>query len=286
MVKKRKGNKKSWFIGVVVLGIILFQLWMFININDSLWEIEKKFNSSDLLIENLESKIDGNYLLTQDKIDILSSSFAEEQKNLEIELNELKASTDSDFSGIIEQSIKAVVSIKTDVSQGSGFIISDEGYVVTNAHVLVGARTVNAITYDQGIERLELIGVDTLKDVALLQIFGDFEYLEFADSSKAKVGEKVIAVGNPFGLSFSVSQGIISALNREGLNGINAYIQTDVSLNPGNSGGPLINKKGEVLGINNFKVGNSEGLGFALESNYAVDIINEIAFRELNQTII
>ena len=96
-----------------------------------------------------------------------------------------------------------------------------------------------------------------------------------------QVGEKVIAIGNPLGLQFSVSQGIVSATHREGANRLNAYIQTDAALNPGNSGGPLINTEGKVIGINNFKIGGGESLGFALESNYIEETINEIAQEEL-----
>ena len=112
----------------------------------------------------------------------------------------------------------------------------------------------------------------------------NYNYLKFDDSSKLQVGEKTIAIGNPLGLSFSVSEGIISALKREGPNNIPAYIQIDVPLNRGNSGGPLINKNGKVIGINNFKLQNSENLGFSLESNYAVEAINKI-FSENNLTI-
>ena len=93
-------------------------------------------------------------------------------------------------------------------------------------------------------------------------------------------------MGNPYGLSFSVTEGIVSALNRPGLAGNEAYIQTDVPLNPGNSGGPLVNKAGKVIGINNFKIGEAESLGFALESNHAVEIINEIAQDKLGVDLI
>ena len=123
-------------------------------------------------------------------------------------------------------------------------------------------------------------------DISLLKIEGVFEKLNFADSDNIEVGENVIAIGNPLGLQFSVSQGIVSAIHREGPNGIEAYIQTDAALNPGNSGGPLINKQGRVIGINNFKVGGSESLGFALESDFIEETINEIALEELGKILI
>ena len=104
--------------------------------------------------------------------------------------------------------------------------------------------------------------------------------------SRVNQWEKVIAIGNPLGLQFSVSEGIVSAVHRQGPSQTNSYIQTDAALNPGNSGGPLINKQGKVIGINNFKVGGGESLGFALESNYIENIVNQIALEKLNQTLI
>ena len=103
---------------------------------------------------------------------------------------------------------------------------------------------------------------------------------------RVQIGEKVIAIGNPLGLSFSVTEGIISATDREGPNGKPYYFQTDAALNPGNSGGPLIDTSGEIIGINNFKASGAENIGFALEINHAIDTINDIAFNNLNHTII
>ena len=109
----------------------------------------------------------------------------------------------------------------------------------------------------------------------------------FGDSDDVQVGEKVIAIGNPLGLSFTVTGGIISAVDRIGPNGLDVYIQTDAALNPGNSGGPLINKEGKVIGINNFKAGGeSENIGFALESNYIIDAVNDIALKEIGRALI
>jgi len=172
------------------------------------------------------------------------------------------------------------------VGQGTGFIINNKGYIVTNAHVLVGGSTIQAINSKQELIDAYLIGYEGDFDIALLKISGNYNSLKLADSDDVQIGEKVIAIGNPLGLQFSVSQGIVSAIHRSGINGVEAYIQTDAALNPGNSGGPLINKKGEVIGINNFKIGDSESLGFALESNYIKDIVNQISQQELNMTLI
>jgi len=196
--------------------------------------------------------------------------------SIDTEITELKASASADFSDIIEDSIRSVVTIKTDLAQGSGFVIASEGYVVTNAHVMEGARAAIVITYDGTSHQVSLVGMDTEMDVALLKIADDYTPLELGDSDDTQVGEKVIAIGNPLGLQFSVTEGIVSGIHREGINGVNAYVQTDAALNPGNSGGPLINKQGKVIGINNFKVGNSESLGFALESNSLKDAVNNI----------
>jgi len=178
------------------------------------------------------------------------------------------------------------VTIRTNVGQGTGFIISDKGYLVTNAHVLSGANQVQTIDYQQNVLNAEFIGYDANFDMALLKISGNYQAIELANSNQVQIGEKVIAIGNPLGLQFSVSQGIVSGVHRPGPNGLEAYIQTDAALNPGNSGGPLINKEGEVIGINNFKIGTGESLGFALESNYIKEAVDNIATQNLNQTLI
>ncbi len=208
------------------------------------------------------------------------------------EFNYLKASVGEDFSGIIETVISSVVTVKTDFGQGTGFIIHDEGFIVTNAHVLADsfgglAPNIRIITYQQQIINADFVGYNSTFDIALLKIEGSpYKPLNLEDSETVQIGEKVVAIGNPLGLQFSASQGIVSAVHREGLNGVNSYIQTDAALNPGNSGGPLINKKGLVIGINNFKVGSAESLGFALESNFIKESVNEISSKALNRILL
>lgn len=206
----------------------------------------------------------------------LSSDVSSQQERFTQQLSLLK-STHEDFSGIIADVVKGVVSIGTDKAAGSGFIISKEGYIVTNAHVLTGANQIQVQTSDSKVYPATLIGSDGFYDVALLKIDGIFNVLPLADSNQLQVGKKVIAIGNPYGLSFTVTEGIISALHRTGPNGKTEYVQTDVSLNPGNSGGPLIDTQGRIIGINNFKVGSAENLGFALESNSLKRVVNTIA---------
>jgi len=220
-------------------------------ITDSILDINSEINSLDVQVEQ--------------SIGSLNS-----------ELNELKATASSDFSGVIEGEIDSVVTIKTDISQGTGFIVTDDGYIVTNAHVISGSKEIRVVTANQKVIGASLIGYNSGLDVAVLKISGSYNAVSLGDSDEIQVGEKVIAIGNPLGLQFSVSEGIISAVHRTGSNGLDAYIQTDAALNPGNSGGPLINKKGEVIGMNNFKIGDSENLGFALESNYIEEVVNEV----------
>jgi len=230
---------------------------------------------------------------TQSKLNELTTSVIETRGELDTQLgtiNEefdlLKASVSSDFSGVAQEAVKAVVTVKTDVGQGTGFLLTTDGYIVTNAHVLAGGRIVQVVTYEQGTKQAVFIGYDATLDIALLKIDGNYERLRLADSDDIQVGEKVIAIGNPLGLQFSVSEGIVSAIHRTGTNDLDAYIQTDAALNPGNSGGPLINKQGKVIGINNFKIGSGENLGFALESNYIEEAVNQIAEQALNASLI
>ncbi len=222
-------------------------------------------------------------LLYQQNFNDITTVLAKQQQDFAQEIKTLKSTTREDFSSVIETAVKAVVAVSTDNSIGTGFVINEDGYIVTNNHIIAGSDSEVLIkTYDRKIITAEIVGRDQLRDIALLKIDGNYEYLELADSDDLQVGRKVIAIGNPLGLSFTVTEGIISALNRAGPNGLTEYIQTDVSLNPGNSGGPLIDTQGEVIGINNFKIGGAENLGFALESDSIKESVNEIA----NQTLI
>ena len=183
--------------------------------------------------------------------------------------------TSSDFSSIIQKVLQSVVSVRTDVGQGSGVIVSSAGYIVTNYHVVKGATAAQILTYDDNVHATYLIGYDEDTDIAVLKIDGSFQKLRFGDSSKLLVGQRLIALGNPYGLSFSVTEGIVSAVHREGSNN-NYYIQTDVPINPGNSGGPLVDINGEIVGINNFKIKDAEGLGFAIESNTVYKVYQDL----------
>ncbi len=245
-------------------------------------DIELTINSTKT---DLEQQITDNQVTNQQQIQELTTNLMSTKTSLSNQISEIKADTSSDFSGVIQDVIKGVVSVGTDISQGSGFIISKDGYVITNAHVLSGGKYAKVLTYESDSWRpAELIGYDSDIDMAILKIQGNYNYLEFDNSDDVQIGEKAIALGNPLGLSFSVSEGIISAVNRLGPNNQPIYFQIDVPLNRGNSGGPLVNKRGKVIGVNNFKLQNAENLGFALESNYAKEAINKI-FAEQNLDI-
>ena len=243
---------------------------------------------------SLNDKLSELQSTTQSQINSLSSSLLTLQnstQNTQQQLSLLKASSNSDFSGIIQSSLPSVVTVRTSSAQGTGFIINSNGYVVTNAHVLADsngnlASNIQVVTDNQNILSANFIGYDSNLDIAILKISGTYTPLILGNSNSVQIGDKVIAIGDPLGLQFSVSEGIISAVNRQGINGLNAYFQTDASLNPGNSGGPLINQQGQVIGINNFKVSGGENLGFALESNYIKQAVNNISMQNLNQTLI
>ncbi len=283
----RKHHK--WIIGSFSSIVIIFMIVTGVLLNGII--VKQTLNHNEL-----SNQIDALQTDTQTKLNELTNSLLELESNLEEtkttleknqqELTKLKASASEDFSGIIETSIKSVVTVRTDVSQGTGFIITDDGYIVTNAHVLSGGSEVYVLDYEQNVKTTQFIGYDETLDLALLKISGNFDSLELGSSNEVSVGEKVIAIGNPLGLQFSVSEGIISGVDRAGPNELEIYIQTDAALNPGNSGGPLINKEGEVIGINNFKVSSGESLGFALESDYIKSGVNQISSNALGQTLI
>jgi len=176
------------------------------------------------------------------------------------------------------------------VGFGSGVIISTEGYIVTNNHVIAGADEIEVTTNDDQVLKATIIGSDDVTDVALLKVEGkDFHTLPFGDSDQLKVGEWVLAVGNPFNLTSTVTAGIVSAKGRGDISGgytqrgtqnrIQSYIQTDAAVNPGNSGGALVNTKGELVGINTAiysETGNFVGYSFAIPINIVKKVVSDI----------
>lgn len=168
-------------------------------------------------------------------------------------------------------------------ASGSGFIIADDGYVVTNHHVIEDAETITITLNDQREFEAEVVGSDAGSDLALLRIEAtDLPVVELGTSADLKVGEWVLAIGSPFGLQYSVAAGIVSYMGRslptDGRNYV-SYIQTDVAINPGHSGGPLLNLDGEVIGINSqifTNSGGSIGLSFAIPVDVAKNVIGQL----------
>ena len=166
---------------------------------------------------------------------------------------------------------------------GSGFIISEEGQIVTNHHVVADATTVKVKMADGRTFEAEVIGSDPATDIALLSIKADVDlpYVSFGTSEEMRVGDEVVAVGNPFGLSSTVTSGIISAKSRNINAGpYDAFIQTDAAINQGNSGGPLFNNEGEVIGVNTAIIspgGGSVGIGFAVPSDIVRDVVADLS---------
>lgn len=245
---------------------------------------EEVKNNTQLIMHFVKTTEEQNQKNFQDltfAIQEISSDVFTQKESIENQISQIK-SNQGDFTDIASSAVKSIVTVRTDSSMGTGFLVDSSGYIATNYHILANARQLFVMTFDQKIIPASLVGFDIAKDIAVLKLEGKFESLELADSDKVQVGNKVIAIGNPLGLSFTVTEGIVSALDRTGPNGLPDYIQTDVSLNPGNSGGPLINLEGEVIGINNFKLGDAENLGFALESNELKKTLNDL----VNKTII
>lgn len=167
---------------------------------------------------------------------------------------------------------------------GSGFIISSDGYIITNHHVVANADRITVTLTDRREFMARVIGSDELSDVALIKIdAADLRAVRFGDSEKVRVGEWVLAIGSPFGLEFSAAAGIVSAKSRNvpsrGPTNYVAFIQTDVAINQGNSGGPLFNLDGEVIGINSqilSSTGGSNGISFAIPSNMALNVVEQL----------
>lgn len=172
------------------------------------------------------------------------------------------------------------------VGFGSGVIISKDGYIITNNHVIDKATDIEVTLNDNSKYNAKLIGTDPTSDIALLKIEGsDFSYIPFGNSDNLKVGEWVLAIGNPFNLTSTVTAGIVSAKGRGGIGGgkgdmtIQSFIQTDAAINPGNSGGALVNTEGQLVGINTAiysQTGNFAGYGFAVPISIASKVVADI----------
>jgi S1-C subfamily serine protease len=205
---------------------------------------------------------------------------AEEQNNIDVYRRNIpgvvnitsKAVTFDFFYGLVPQE-----------GQGSGFVIDKDGHILTNYHVIADARQVEVTLHNRKKYRATVVGTDPSHDLAVIQIKGaDLSPVVMGDSRSLQVGQKVYAIGNPFGLSGTMTRGIVSSIRPvQEPNGatIDEAIQTDAAINPGNSGGPLLNWHGDVIGINTMilsSVGQNAGIGFAIPINSAKAVLNDL----------
>ncbi len=289
----KKENRVHMTYGLIIL-VLFFSLFIYENyqtkntrqaladstnlLNNKISDLQKKLEtdlkaSLDKVNKSLEQQGSELATITGDLQQVKVES-QQQLGELQEKISKLKAQN-QDFSEVIEKAIPAVVSIRTDIGAGSGFLVEENGYTVTNYHVIENARAGTAITSDGARHTIRIVGFNRQADIAVLQLEGnDFATLSWGSSEKMAIGESVIAVGNPGGLDFSVTKGIISAF-REDPEG-NALIQIDVPINPGNSGGPLINSAGRVIGVNTKKIQGFEGVGFALASDFIEDFVEDI----------
>ena len=197
-----------------------------------------------------------------------------------------KTSSYNDFFGAFLEHLYGIPGqTQNMVAYGSGVVLSPDGYIVTNNHVVEGADEVEVTFNNKVVRKATIVGTDPTSDLALVKVDGnDFDYLVFGDSDKVKVGEWVLAVGNPFNLTSTVTAGIVSAKARNiGILGENSnvesFIQTDAAVNRGNSGGALVNTQGELIGINAAiasHTGSYEGYSFAIPSNIVRKVVDDL----------
>jgi len=297
-MEKRSG-KYIWMVLIILLILVWAkkdEISLFLNDSPSTESLEftKQKNSRDTRpqAESLQSA--EQEIIPDAKIVPVSSEQTRLQENKTIVV-----SGDEVINvNVFEKVHAAVVNIATTTlsvdffmqvtpqqGQGTGFIIDKRGYILTNNHVIENAREIN-VTLSNGKKlSATLVGRDATSDLAVIKIAGDniTDLAELGDSSKLQVGQKALAIGNPFGLGQTLTTGIISALNRsivtEDNTQIDDVIQTDAPINPGNSGGPLLNSSGEVIGINTSiftTSGGYQGIGFAIPINQAKEIAAEL----------
>ena len=275
--------KKILIYSVGIVSLILFMLLTTYYIKSTIEsniEKIKSENSKEVMLENFKKtrNNDLTYLNTQtpDFVEIAKKSI-----NTVVHVKSA-SSNSSDFS--IEDFLFGRAQKRPQMGSGSGVIISSDGYIITNHHVIETAEDIQITTNDNQSYEAKIIGSDEQNDIALLKIESSEElpYAVFGDSDSTQIGEWVLAVGNPFNLTSTVTAGIISAKSRSldptGRT-TQSYIQTDAAVNPGNSGGALINDKGELIGINTAiqtQTGSYVGYSFAVPSNIAKKVIEDI----------
>ncbi len=275
--------KKIFFYSIGLFVLTSSVLFTFSYINYSIEEKIDKINnekSKELMLDNFKKTQNTNFsYLDSQKPDFVE--IAKKSINTVVHVKSA-SSSESDFS--IEDFLFGRVQRKPQLGSGSGVIISSDGYIVTNHHVIENAENIQITSNNNQSYNAKIIGSDEQNDIALLKIesLEELPYAVFGDSDSTQIGEWVLAVGNPFNLTSTVTAGIISAKSRSldptGRT-TQSYIQTDAAVNPGNSGGALINEKGELIGINTAiqtQTGSYVGYSFAVPSNIAKKVIEDI----------
>jgi len=232
------------------------------------------------------------YLNTQRQLATIQTSLTNQEQRLQGLQNQIDILNYINQTGLMpwpeiyDQIKHSVVLVQTELGLGSGFIYDNEGHIITNYHVVEGADTVQVTFLDGNIAGANRVGEDTYSDLAVIEVNPQVTTLTpvmLGNSSNLKVGEPVAAIGNPFGLSDTITAGIVSALERT-LDAPGGYviadiIQVDAAINPGNSGGPLVNLKGQVVGVNTAiitETGTFAGVGFAIPSDTITREINDL----------
>ena len=217
----------------------------------------------------------------------VSSYFFISQKPVTIKVTETTNVQDANiinkysYNNIYNSVKNSVVTIQTNKGRGSGVIVTDDGHVVTNEHVIRGASRVNIISLDNNVFSAKVVGIDAITDIALLKSDFKGKAISFSDSSSVKIGDIVLAIGNPFGVGQTLTKGIISRTNSGHIteNPLDEFLQSDAAINPGNSGGAMVNIKGDLIGINTMNLslgGGSDGIGLAVPSNLVRNITQQL----------
>ncbi len=239
------------------------------------------------VLNQLETKTESNLAFVPqnfvtDVVDRVGATVVRINASRTVETKLPQAFNDPFFRNFFGSQIPNIPNKQVQRGTGSGFILSSDGLILTNAHVIDGADKVTVTLKDGQTLQGEVLGEDKLTDIAVVKIEAEsLPTVTFADSNALQIGEWAIAIGNPLGLDNTVTTGIISATQRNSSQiGVGDkridFIQTDAAINPGNSGGPLLNAKGEVIGINTAIIKNAQGLGFAIPINTARDIAEEL----------
>ena len=262
-------DKSGIFVGAIVGSISVFIIFSIIFIIPE--------NTDETTIQ-MQKQIDENELQVQNQINEINDFISEESKTLSL-------------TEIFEKAEPGVVRVNTIQNQtasetggvGSGFVFDKKGHIITNAHVIEGSTKTVVTFLDGRSYNAEIIGMDEYTDIGVLKVNADLKLLNplsLGDSSNLNVGEPIAAIGNPFGLSGSMSSGIVSQMGRLLPSGsgysIPDVIQTDAAINPGNSGGPLLNMRGNIVGINTAiqsTTGEFTGVGFAIPSQTVAKIV-------------